>query len=178
MGRLRLSLLWQSHPGRLKAANRGHPAARTMIEEESVLSISEIKGLLNQFCPKKQKLFSNDNYDAWITHPKAKSRLFGITATGYRKLKDKALSKQREDSIEHFGARFEKIFQRRHDCIRNCDRPKTALDTSDLNLNAITKVVEDVVFLASRVQEHLTSQFPCLLDNLAIDAVTKARVLQ
>jgi hypothetical protein len=157
---------------------RWRMAARTMIEEESVLSISEIKGLLNQFCPDKQKIFSNGNYDAWIMHPKAKSRLFGITATDYRKLNNKALSDQRERSIEQFEARFEKLFQRRHDCIHNCDRPKAALDTSDLNLVAIKKVVEDVVFLATRVQEHLESTFPILLDNLSIQAVTKARVMQ
>lgn len=54
--------------------------------------------------------------------------------------------------------RFREIFQRRHDCIHNCDRPRVKpqpLRSADV----VLRVIEDVVFLVHRCDEHLNSEF-------------------
>lgn len=49
---------------------RWRMAVREIIEDETVLSITKIKNLLNQFFRDNQKPFSNDNFDKWILSPK------------------------------------------------------------------------------------------------------------
>ena len=56
---------------------RWRMAARQIIEDESVLSLTNVKALLNQFSRNGHKPFSNANYDGWIVHPESKYRLFG-----------------------------------------------------------------------------------------------------
>ena len=153
-------------------------AARQIIENETVLSISKIKTLLNQFFRDDRKPFSNDNFDKWIVRSDAKNRLFGITPTNYRQLNGKPKNKQRKATIKHFGNRYESIFQRRHDCIHNCDRPKIALDNRNLNQAALNKVVWDIEFLANRTQECILAEFPEWLRSLNATGATRGRVLQ
>lgn len=155
---------------------RWRMAARTIIEDESVLSIKNIKGLLNQFFRDAHKPFSNTNFDAWIVHAQAKSRLFGITATNYRALNGNARTAQRKTSIDQFGKRFAMMFQRRHDCIHNCDRPKAALDTSNLTKAAVDKVIHDIEFLGNRVHEAAITEYPLWLAHYGANAVTRNRV--
>ena len=50
--------------------------------------------------------------------------------------------------------RFREIFQRRHDCIHNCDRPRVKpqpLTAADV----VRRVLEDVEFLVCRCDEHI-----------------------
>lgn len=153
-------------------------AARQMVEDETVLSLDKIKKLFNQFCRRNHKPFSTVNIDAWIVHREAKNRLFGVSPSTYRGLTGTAKSKRRDLSTKHFAARFDLIFQRRHDCIHNCDRPKVALTATNLNSNYIGKVIYDVDFLVSRFAEAVTTEFPRWLRSLAASPTTCARVLQ
>ncbi len=157
---------------------RWRMAARQMIEEENVLSIDKIKKLFNQFYRDGHKPFSSTNFDLWIVHTNAKSRLFGVTPTAYRKLIGQAKNQQRDKSVRHFENRMEIIFQRRHDCIHNCDRPKVAINTDNLNLDYINKVLDDICFLVDRFEESILAEFPEWLQSLGATAVTRNRVLQ
>ncbi len=55
-------------------------------------------------------------------------------------------------------ARFGEIFQRRHDCIHNCDRPKVAPQVL-AGAGTVLKVIEDVEFLVRRCDEHINAEF-------------------
>lgn len=157
---------------------RWRMAARQMVEDETVLSLDKIKKLFNQFCRRHHKPFSTVNIDAWIVHREAKNRLFGVSPSAYRGLTGTAKSTRRDLSTEQFAARFDLIFQRRHDCIHNCDRPKVALTVVNLNSTYIGKVIFDVNFLVSRFAEAITTEFPSWLRSLAASPTTCARVLQ
>jgi hypothetical protein len=65
---------------------RWRMAARSLIEDQSVLSLESIRNLFNQFCRSQQKLFGEHSFDTWILHPHSERRLFGIGATQYRRL--------------------------------------------------------------------------------------------
>jgi len=156
---------------------RWRMAARQIIEDETVLSITKVKGLLNQFFRDEHKPFSNDK-DHWVVRPDARNRLFGITPTNYRLLNGTAKNTQRKASVKRFESRFETIFQRRHDCIHNCDRPRVALDVTHLSKASIDKVISDVEFLICRIQEAVVAEFPSWMTNLGASGATRARVLQ
>ncbi len=157
---------------------RWRMATREMIEKHTVLSLKEVKGLFNRFCRDNHKLFSNPHFDAWIVHRSAPQRLFGVSASRYRQLRGSAKSSQRDDSRKTLDERFGMVFQRRHDCIHNCDRPKVALVRDGLSMNQIGKVIDDVTFLVGRFEDVMLVEFPLWLDSLGINAATKARVLQ
>ena len=61
-------------------------AARELIEKENVLSLDKIRTLFNHFFRDGHKILNADTVETLITHGAAKSRMFGITATAYRKL--------------------------------------------------------------------------------------------
>jgi hypothetical protein len=69
--------------------------------------------------------------------------------------------------------RFRDIFQRRHDCIHNCDRPKVRpqpLAVPDL----VSQVIEDIEFLVCRCDEHINSGFrQFLLDRGCTPAIIR-----
>jgi hypothetical protein len=149
-------------------------AARELIEQENVLSLDKIKQLFNQFFRQGHKLPNEDSIETWLLHRDSKMRLFGITKTAYRALPAQAKSKSKKDAIAHFTDHFGALFQRRHDCIHNCDRPKVALQTiSDAKVG---KCVQDVCFLVERCQESLLAEFPEYLRGLGFSGVTRNRV--
>ena len=157
---------------------RWRMAARDLIDDKSVLSIENMRDLFNQFCRGGHKLFSSSNLDDWITHRDARNRLFGISATNYRKLSGKPKSKQRDSSIDQFESRYATIFQRRHDCIHNCDRPRVALNSDNLTSTYVAKVLDDIEFLVSRFEDVLKVEFPEVLKEVGFSGTTRARVLQ
>ena len=55
----------------------------------------------------------------------------------------------RVDAKEHLEERFGEIFQRRHDCIHNCDRPRVSPQRLVLG-GTVLKVVQDIEFLVAR----------------------------
>lgn len=149
-------------------------AARELIEDENVLSLEKIRNLFNHFFEKGCKIIHLDTIENWITHRSAISRLFGMTGTQYR-AKCRAREKRiKQNAVDHFEEHYKKIFQRRHDCIHNCDRPKIALQT--VGDNEVIKRIVDIEFLVARCHEEFLVKFPAYLSELGFDGVTRNQV--
>lgn len=155
---------------------RWRMAARELIEEENVLSLDKIRKLFNHFFRKSHRVLKQSTLEPWILHANARVRCFGITPTQYRALQAGQKAKAREDALEKFEDRLEMIFQRRHDCIHNCDRPKAV--TQPITESQVSKITEDLCFLVERMHEALVAEFPAYLSGLGFNAVTRNRVLQ
>ncbi len=153
---------------------RWRMAARELIEKESVLSLEEIKGLFNQFCRDGHKIINVDTVETWILHRELQFRLFGISKTEYRRLPGNNRETAKKQALKHFEERYQEIFQRRNDCIHNCDRPKIALQP--IGKTQVDKVIEDIEFLISVCNEILLTEFPLYLDRLGFTAVTRNSV--
>ena len=150
-------------------------AARQLIEDESVLSIKKIRDLFNHFCDDQNKFVNQNTIGSWITHRAAKKRMFGIAASEYRSRSDCDKRAARDAARRILEQRFQTIFQRRHDCIHNCDRPKIALQ--GIGEAAVQKVIEDVEFLVNRCEETLRQEFSSYLARLGFEASVRANVL-
>lgn len=156
---------------------RWRMAARELIEDQTVLSLDRIRQLFNQFFRPAHKLFGETSFDTWILHRDSRQRLFGVTATAYRGLTGNPLHVARKAAFEQFEERFEMLFQRRHDCIHNCDRPKAAINSQYVTLpHYVPRVLDDLEFLVSRCQEAFVAEFPVYLTGLGFGAVTRNRV--
>ena len=149
-------------------------AARELIEKESVLSIKEIKTLLNLFCRERHKLLTKDTIESWLVHTDARQRHFGMTRTAYNATAGVLRDRAKRTALEKFGKRIQILFQRRHDCIHNCDRPRLAIQR--INSNATTKAIEDIRFLVERSCEHLRNEYPLYLAGREFTAITRNRV--
>jgi hypothetical protein len=141
---------------------RWRMAARKMMERESILKLDTIRGHFNKFFRNDQKFF-HGILTNWILHPDAKKRVFGITRAAFAAIVDPddrrtAINKAWDQMQE----RYDDVFQRRHNCIHNCDRPKTAPLPLD-RMGSVLKVIEDVEFLVYRCDEHLYTQFRLFL---------------
>ena len=136
---------------------RWRMAARKMMERENVLSLDEVKKLFNKFFREHHKFFG-DLLDAWIRHPQAKKRLFGVASAVFVSSNPAAQDAARKVAKVQLEERFEMIIQCRHDCIHNCDRPKMAPQRL-VKGGTVIKVIEDVKFLISRCDEHINAEF-------------------
>jgi len=136
---------------------RWRTAARKMMERENVLSLATIQTLFNKFFRNGQKFF-RDLLPAWVVHPDGRRRVFGITAARFNALPPNPRGQAVADAQGRLEERFREIFQRRHDCIHNCDRPRVAPQPLHL-ANSVMKVIEDVEFLVNRCDEHINSEF-------------------
>lgn len=154
---------------------RWRMAARELVEKENVLSFGQITGLFNQFFPKRQGLLSRDRVLGWITDPQAKHRHFGMSAAQLAAVPAANLDATKEKALAHFEAKFATIFQRRHDCIHCCDRPRVAVQT--INLLAVQKKIEDVEFLVNRCHAELCARFATYLDGLGFNPATRNQVM-
>lgn len=78
-------------------------------------------------------------------------------------------------ALNHFDQdmedRFRDTFQRRHDCIHNCDRPKVSPQALHLGATVL-KVTQDVEFLVHRCDEHIKAEFREFLLGLGCTAQT------
>ncbi|HMF37302.1 MAG TPA: hypothetical protein VKF17_11705 [Isosphaeraceae bacterium] len=156
---------------------RWRMAARELIEDQTVLSLDRVRQLFNQFFRQTHKLFVDSSFDAWVLHRHSRQRLFGVTATAYRGLTGNALHNARRAALEHFEERFKMIFQRRHDCIHNCDRPRHAINSQYVTSpHYVPQVLDDLEFLVCRCQEAFVVEFPVYLTHLGFSAVTRNRV--
>jgi len=139
-------------------------AARKMMERETVLSLETIQSLFNKFFRPQQKLFG-DVLEKWILHPESTKRVFKISPSTYNALTPAKKNTARQTANREMQKRFAIIFQRRHDCIHNCDRPRVAPQRLVL-AETVRNVIEDVEFLITRCDEHINSEFrQFLLDN-------------
>ena len=99
---------------------RWRMAARKMMERENVLSLATIQTLFNKFFRRGQRFF-RDLLPTWIVHPDARRRLFGITGARFVALTGNARTNALDNAQELLENGFWAIFQRRHDCIHNCE---------------------------------------------------------
>lgn len=137
---------------------RWRMAVREMMKRDNVLSLGKVKTLFNPFFRDDKKLFSGV-LDAWITSRNANSRLFGMTKRNYLALaipKDKDKARKKAGRI--LESRFNEIIQRRHDCIHNCDRPKTK-PQSIQGCGTVANVIRDVRFLVEKCDDHIDAEF-------------------
>ena len=158
------------------SAWRWRMAARELMQDENVLSLEKIKKLFNHFFADGKKLLTVETIEHWILHSAAKSRMFGITATQYRALGASDKNTARKKALKHFDDHFAHIFQRRHDCIHNCDRPKVALQR--ITGKTVEKRLTDVNFLVLRTHEALRDEFPNYLQRLGFSNTTRNVVTQ
>jgi hypothetical protein len=136
---------------------RWRMAARKMMERENVLSLPTVQTLFNKFFRKGHRLF-RDRMADWIVHPGAKKRLFGITRASFNALPANQKGQGIEDAQEQMEDRYRSLFQRRHDCIHNCDRPKVAPQALQLG-GTVLNVIHDAEFLVHRCDEHINVEF-------------------
>ena len=152
---------------------RWRMAARKMLERESVMSLKAIQTLFNKFFRKDHKFFSQ-LLDTWISRPDSKIRLFGVSSDDYVAMAKPEQNKAREKAFEQFEERFRVLFQRRHDCIHNCDRPRVSPQPLD-KCATVLKVIQDIEFLVNRCDEHITSEFRLFLDGMGCSQATIAQ---
>ena len=152
---------------------RWRMAARKMMERENVISLKAVQDLFNKFFRRGQKFF-RDQLDAWMSRPDAKIRLFGISQADYLAVSPQDKHMAREAAIDQFEERFRTIFQRRHDCIHNCDRPRMSPQPLERS-GTVLKVIQDVEFLVNRCDEHINSEFRQFLVGVGCSAATIAQ---
>ncbi len=136
---------------------RWRMAARKMMERENVLSLPAIQTLFNKFFRKGSRFF-HDRIADWIMHPDSTKRLFDIRRSAFTILTADKKQKAIEDAKEKMEERYRRIFQRRHDCIHNCDRPKVSPQPLQESLTVLT-VIQDAEFLVYRCDEHINMEF-------------------
>lgn len=154
---------------------RWRMAARKMMERQNVLSLKTIKELFNRFFDDDRRFFRDDLLDSWMRRPHTGNRLFGIVTTTYIALPATAQKVARHRALQKMQDRYADIFQRRHDCIHNCDRPRLSPQTLTRS-NAVLRVIEDVEFLVHRCNEHIHTELRTFLLNAGCTASLAAQV--
>jgi hypothetical protein len=140
-------------------------ASRSLIERQNILSLSAVKDHFNMFCRPQHKLF-NDVLDVWAVRHDATARVFGVTPAQYVATSGAARNACRQNSADAMKHRFDEvIFQRRHDCIHNCDRPKVAPQRLP-NPGTVGNVIRDAAFLVARFDDHMTLEVRYFLSGL------------
>jgi hypothetical protein len=136
---------------------RWRMAARKMMERENVLSLDTIQRLFNKFFRTGRRFF-RDLLPLWIVHADATRRVFDITSKRFHALPANLRGEAVANAQQSMEGRYAVIFQRRHDCIHNCDRPRVS--PQPLGAAAIVGlVIEDVEFLVHRCDEHIQLEF-------------------
>lgn len=152
---------------------RWRMAARKMMERENVISLKAVQDLFNKFFRPGQKFF-RDRLDAWMSDPSARIRLFGVSQADYLLKTPQDKRTAREAAIDQFKERFATIFQRRHDCIHNCDRPRMSPQPLERG-GTVLNVIQDVEFLVHHCDEHINSEFREFLVGAGCSAATIAQ---
>jgi hypothetical protein len=153
---------------------RWRMAARELIEDENVLSTDKIRSLFKQFCSEGNKPLNQESIESWILHRDSRRRLFGITSSEYRRLNNRDKADARKKAVDQCLQRFAAIFQRRHDCIHNCDRPKAAIQ--EISDGMVRKAIQDIDFLVRRCHDLLAQQFPEYLLRIGFSRQTRNQV--
>jgi predicted secreted protein len=149
---------------------RWRMAARKMMERENVISLEAVQSHFNKFFRKGHRFF-RDQLDGWMCRADAKIRLFGTSRTDYLAKSPQDKHAAREVAIAQFEDRFRTIFQRRHDCIHNCDRPRMSPQPLERS-GTVLKVIQDVEFLVNRCDEHINAEFREFLVGLGCSVAT------
>jgi hypothetical protein len=153
---------------------RWRMAARKMMERENVLSLATIQTLFNKFFGAGREFF-RDLLPDWIVHADARRSLFGISAARFNALPPNLRGQAVADAQARLEERFRGIFQRRHDCIHNCDRPRVRPQLLP-SAGVVRRVVEDVRFFVLRCDEHINQEFRQFLRGTGCPAAVVRRV--
>jgi len=150
---------------------RWRMAARRMMDKKNILNLSGVENLFGPFLPAGQKTYQ-DIVLNWVAAASAKDRLFGIAPAAFAALSPQQKNGRKKDFVDAMKARFKNdIFQRRHDCIHNCDRPKVAPQALK-SPGTVRNIISDVSFFGTQFNEHLDAQFPIFLSGLGFSAAT------
>ena len=154
---------------------RWRMAARELVDAKNFLSLEAIQKAFNPFFREHHKFFGS-TIKPWTGNPNATIRLFGMSASDYLALSGADQDETMKTIVKpQFVERFEKIFQRRHDCIHNCDRPR--LKPQELaRASTVEKVVRDAQFLVERCDEHIVIEFPEFLRKCGASSTTISQV--
>lgn len=153
---------------------RWRMAARELMKWESVIQLEQVKKLFNKFLPEGKRFFG-DVLPEWIGLPSNGRRLFGISPIEYQRLSSAARQTATQQAIRQFEDRFHAIFQRRHDCVHECDRPRAAPQPLKSS-KTVEKVLVDVEFLVHRCDEHVDACFREFLQRNGCTASTIAQI--
>ena len=158
-----------------KGGWRWRMAAKELMEDENVLSLEKIRSLFNHFFRKGHKIVSKETLEDWILHPDSRYRMFKILSKDYRIMSPAQKVTEKDKAFDAFEERYEAIFQRRHDCIHCCDRPKYALQPISKTL--VQWVMHDICFLVNRCNDALLCEFPIYLRSLGFSGSTISQVI-
>lgn len=152
--------------------------ARDVIEKENILSIKKIKDIFNHFLSNNRGFIkqSSKSFDEWILHKESKFRMFGVYKSEYRNSTSTQRTNYKKKALDKFLSHYSEIFQRRHDCIHNCDRPKIKIQTNKIRDNYVNKVIYDLKFLVKRCNEELIVEFPKYLRRCGFSSSTRNSV--
>ena len=157
-----------------RQAWRWRMTARRAIERESVLSLDAVKKLLNGFLPGGHGFFRPVMAN-WMAHPSARRRQFGRSSAEYLALPPDQRRDAAKSAVPVMKSRYAAIFQRRNDCIHNCDRPKFVPQRMT-RAGTVRNVIADLEFLVRRSDEHLETEFPQFLTGLGVSAAIRSTV--
>jgi hypothetical protein len=150
---------------------RWRMAARRMMDERNMLNLGAVESVFKPFLPNGQKLY-HDVIVSWVAAAQAKERVFAVTPAAFAALSPQRRNAQRQAFIDAMRERFDEgIFQRRHDCIHNCDRPRVSPQRLD-RAGTVKNVIRDVQFFAHQFNAHLDARFPQFLRSLGFSAAT------
>lgn len=150
---------------------RWRMAARRMMDERNMLNLGAVEGAFKPFLPVKKKIYHDVIVD-WLTAANAKDRIFSITTAAFEAMTPQQKNAKRQDFIDAMRNRFDEvIFQRRHDCIHNCDRPKVSPQSLP-NAGTVRNIIRDVRFFGEQFDAHLNKHFPIFLSGLGFSAAT------
>ncbi len=154
--RFPLRAVLQQYPSRQNM--RWRMAARRLMDREDMLDLEDVRKRFNPFFRPRQgvKLFA-EVVSGWVDHPDARWRMFGIRGAKFRSLTGKDRADATDTAHAVFRDRFRQIIQRRHDCIHNCDRPRTR--PQPITAQEVGEVLDDVEFLVERCDRHIASEF-------------------
>ena len=153
---------------------RWRMAARKMMERENVLSLPTIQTLFNKFFRSRQRFF-RDVLPNWIVHADARRHLFGISAARFNGLPTILRGQAVAAAQDQMENRFRVIFQRRHDCIHNCDRPRVKPQSLG-EVDVVSRMIEDVGFLVRRCDEHINGEVRQFLLGIGCPATVVGQV--
>lgn len=151
---------------------------RGIVEKDNVLSIEKIKDLFNPFFRKDHRLFSGKKtLEKWILLQHSMHRIFGLYRADYKAGDEKTQQTLRTKAQEHLNKRFDSIFQRRHDCIHNCDRPKITINSKQIEPIYVKKVIIDIEYIVTRCHDAFLEEFPIYLKNCGFSAPNRTQVM-
>jgi len=123
--------------------------ARALVAHADLLPVTNsAEQLLRSDLLRSAWMFAVGALDAWFTHSEAKKRLFGVPTVAYQAMTPQHKELARQAAQEQLENRFAELFQRRHDCIHNCDRPKVSPQALKVS-GTVLKVIQDVECFSS-----------------------------